>query len=1023
MKKLFDKLNESVEFNRILQNNDKVQEIGGLTVSAFAFFVSALSRATKKQALVIVPSSVEISELADSIEALLNDIKTEILIYPVAKLNSEVLPVSKEDINMRISVLNTLMNNKNTVILSHENILDEKIISQLNFKEQIISLETGEKFDLSLLQKKFAENGYERVPVVEGIGEWNTHGGIVDVFPFGSEMAVRCELDGDEIASLRFFDTVTQKSEKNIDNTIIPPALFNEGDTGIVDYFSKDTIVLGYEINDSDIASKLDGKLKFIKTSMLRQEKENVFIKSTDVFRMNLDLLQKEFNVWKQDNYSLFFFCNNEGEETRLIEILDDRGISSESEINFEIGYLSSGFVWPSIKLVVISNHELFGRYESRPARMKFKGGQPIRELIELKVNDYVVHSDYGIGKYMGTSRLNIQNGERDFLSIMYDSGDKLHVPLERISLVQKYIGGKGERPELNKLGTSNWQRTKERIKEKARKMAEELLKIYAVREVQKGYSFPSDTHWQNEFEESFLYEETIDQLKAAEEIKKDMEEQKPMDRLLCGDVGYGKTEVAMRACFKAAMDKKQVAVLAPTTILAEQHYFTFKERMADYPVNIAMLSRFKTANEQKKIVEDINKGLVDIIIGTHRLIQKDIVFKNLGLVIVDEEHRFGVVQKEKFKKMFASVDILALTATPIPRTLHIALSGIVKISLINTPPKGRLPVETYCMTFNENVIKQAILREISRDGQIFYLHNRIDDIDKTSLFLSNLIPEAKIAVAHGRMSSHSLENVIKDFIRRKYNVLLSTSIIESGLDMPNVNTLIIENAHMFGLADLYQLRGRIGRSNRKAFAFLTYPKEEPLSLTAKQRLKAIEECNNLGSGFRIALKDMEIRGAGNILGKEQHGNIEAVGFDLYCQLLAEAVSELKKEPPKEEIIPEISLMTDAYLPYEYVPDETAKLQLYKAMASIKTYEELKNLKDEMEDRFGRMPEVADALFKLMEIKLLAVSLRIKSIKETENEIKIISFGKFSDVLLFKNELKYESLKVVRDTLYDLKMI
>ncbi|MGB9596999.1 MAG: transcription-repair coupling factor, partial [Candidatus Poribacteria bacterium] len=569
--------------------------------------------------------------------------------------------------------------------------------------------------------------------------------------------------------------------------------------------------------------------------------------------------------------------------------------------------------------------------------------------------------------------------------------GDALYVPTYNLDLVHKYIGAESEKVKIDKLGGTSWERAKHRVKESARVLAKELLELYAAREAGFGHAFSSDTTWQMEFEAAFPYEETEDQLSTIDDVKNDMEKPKPMDRLICGDVGYGKTEVALRAAFKAIMDNKQVAVLVPTTVLAQQHYNTFTKRFADYPVKVEMLSRFRRPKEQKEIISNLASGQIDIVIGTHRLLSKDVKFKDLGLLVIDEEQRFGVLQKEKIKQMKKTVDVLTLSATPIPRTLHMAIMGARDISIINTPPENRLPIETYVMEFDKDVIRDAILHEMDRGGQVFFVHNRVETIDSVADIVRNIVPEARIAIAHGQMPERQLENIMMDFVSYKYDVLVCTTIIESGLDIPNVNTIIIDRADALGLAQLYQLRGRVGRDRYKAYGYLFYPSDKVITEDSQKRLRVIEEFTDLGSGFKIALRDLEIRGMGNILGAEQHGHIMTVGYDMYCKLLNEAIKELKGEQIEEDFETKIRLSIEAYIPESYVPNSNQKVGLYKRIAQISSNNEMIDLIEELEDRYGKLPIQVRRLLVIAEIKQVAQRVRIKDIVSSEKEV-ILSF-------------------------------
>ena len=657
--------------------------------------------------------------------------------------------------------------------------------------------------------------------------------------------------------------------------------------------------------------------------------------------------------------------CDNPGQKDRMLELLGDTGAT------LSVGLVSMGFTLKGASLAILTDHEVFARYRRRRRRLKRTGGLSIAELSALKVGDYVVHEDHGVGVYRGMKRLTLNGQETDCLEIAYAEKDTLYVPVHQLPLVSRYSASEGARPSLHRLGSSAWQKTKARAKKAIEEMAEELVRAYALRKALPGHAFSPDTVWQRELEASFPYEETPDQLRAIEEVKADMERQGPMDRLICGDVGYGKTEVAIRAAFKAAQDGLQVAVLVPTTILAQQHLITFRERLADFPIKVDVLSRFRTAKEQKATLEAVARGDVDILIGTHRLLSKDVRFRRLGLVVIDEEHRFGVRQKERLRQITRQVDVLAMTATPIPRTLNLSLAGARDMSVIETPPRDRLPVHTEILEYDPEVIADAVLREVDRGGQVFFVHNRVETIHNAALGLAKLVPQIRIGVAHGQMNERELERVMLDFLDRKHDALVSTMIIESGLDIPSVNTLIVDRADTLGLADLYQLRGRVGRSSHRAYAYLLVPTRRVLTEEAEKRLRVIEELDDLGVGFKIALKDLEIRGAGNLLGPEQHGCIVGLGFDLYVKLLEEAVAALKGEAVEARAEPRLLTDWSAYLPDEYVSDEHEKLNLYRRLADSRTLGELDNLTLEMMDRFGQLPPPAVALVELRRLRVL----------------------------------------------------
>jgi transcription-repair coupling factor (superfamily II helicase) len=729
-------------------------------------------------------------------------------------------------------------------------------------------------------------------------------------------------------------------------------------------------------------------------------------LKTPPTFHSKVEQLVREIGHWLKSGFTVVLAVAVKDKARRLREVLREQGISSvfvepgidlpykPQTVRIEVADLETGFEWPSGKLVVLTETEIYGKQKKRyPARFQHDGNK-ISSFTDLKVGDYVVHMNHGIGRFMGLETLEIAGGHRDYLKIEYAGEDRLFVPTDQVNLLQKYIGVEDTAPKVNKLGGSDWQKVKNRVKDSIREMAEGLLELYAQREVVTGHGFGSDTVWQQEFEDAFYFEETPDQLKAIAEIKLDMEKDKPMDRLLCGDVGYGKTEVAMRAAFKAIMDGKQVGVLVPTTILAQQHFLTFRERFAGFPVNIRVLSRFQTPKEQGATLEGILGGEVDLVIGTHRLLSADVHFKDLGLLIIDEEQRFGVVHKEKIKELRKNIDVLTLTATPIPRTLHMSLAGIRDMSVIETPPQGRYPIRTHVLEFNEEVIREAIQRELDRKGQVYFVYNRVETIEQMAGHLQRLIPGARILIGHGQMDEDQLERVMLDFYDYEADILLCTTIIETGLDIPNVNTLIVHDADRFGLSQLYQLRGRVGRSHRIAHAYFCYRKEKTLAERAEKRLAAIREFTELGSGFKIAMRDLEIRGAGNLLGPEQHGQIASVGFELYCRLLEEAIREKKGEVAPELPEPIIEIPVDAYIPSEYIEDNKQKVGLYKKVANAGSVDSLQDIYHEILDRFGDLPQSVLNLLNIARIKVLAKELGVAAItKERQDLIGKLHIG------------------------------
>lgn len=722
--------------------------------------------------------------------------------------------------------------------------------------------------------------------------------------------------------------------------------------------------------------------------------------REVQTFNSKMDILAEELNRLKYNGYKIILATNTLERANKLHSDLLDLGVEStfskirdidikSSQIVVLPARISNGFEYKNIKFVVITDNEMIGIHKRKSTlnSTKSKKGKKIESFIDLNIGDYVVHENSGVGRYAGVEQIIVNSIKKDYIKIIYRGGDNLYVPIDQMDKVQKYIGADIEKVKLNKLGTNEWTRAKAKVKKEIEDMTGELIELYAKREKIKGYKFSKDTPWQNEFESLFPHQETDDQLKAIEDTKKDMESDQVMDRLVCGDVGYGKTEVAIRAIFKAVMDQKQVALLVPTTILAQQHYNTFIERFKDYPIRVEVLSRFKTPKQQKQIIEDLKKGLVDVIIGTHRIVSKDINLPNLGLVVIDEEQRFGVKHKESLKKIKSTVDVLTLSATPIPRTLHMSLSGIRDMSVIEEPPQERHPVITYVTEAKESVIQDEIERELGRGGQVFFVYNRVERIDEMASMIQRLVPDAKVAVAHGRMTSKDLENIILGFLNKDYNVLVCTTIIETGMDISNANTMIIYDADKMGLAQLYQLRGRVGRSSRQGYAYLMYEKDKVLSEIAEKRLKAIREFTEFGSGFKIAMRDLEIRGAGNILGSQQHGHMAVIGYELYVKMLNEAIKKVKGEPIIEELDVEIDLNVNAYIPNDYISDESIKIEMYKKIASIESKKDMDEVLDELVDRFSDIPKSVQTLLRIAYIKTLCKKLKIEKVRQIKDEI------------------------------------
>lgn len=918
------------------------------------------------------------------------------------------------------------------VVASYE-ALQAKVRSPKEITGQAITLALNSPIGYSDLLHSLHTFGFEREPIVEKPGDFAVRGGIVDLYPFTSENPVRVEFWGDTIESLRAFDIATQRSIGKIESVrIIPKPGVSKGSVvSLLDYIPENALVVFDEssglqqiICGGGPAAEIPGPVleareveawrafiaQFSDTRKLffsPLKGHFAALSSTlpaahpKAFNGNLKLLVQELRQNGSIKRKNFFLCESPKHAERMRDLFADYKLT-EAEVEVLGLDLSRGFTLPQDGIYVYTDHEFYGRMGRYRGRRKLGEGLTIQQLKALKINDFVVHADHGIGRFRGLQKIKVANHERECLLLEYRDGDKLYVPLDRMDRVQKYTGKDGVVPKINKLGTPDWERLKKRTKARLRDIAEELIKLYALRKTQTGFAFSPDTTWQKELEASFPYEDTIDQLRASEEVKRDMEKEQPMDRLVCGDVGYGKTEVAVRAAFKAVQDGKQVAILVPTTILAEQHYLTFKERLGRFPVKIEVLSRFKSISEQKHIVEQLKRGEVDIVIGTHRLLSKDIAFKDLGLLIIDEEQRFGVRHKEKLKHFRTNVDVLALSATPIPRTLHMALVGVRDLSQIHTPPRGRLPVQTETTEWDPKLIRQAILYEMQRGGQVFVVHNRIDSIHTVAARIADIVPEADIAIAHGRMKEPELEKVMLDFLNKKYHVLVSTMIIEAGLDMPNVNTIFINRADRFGLAQLYQLRGRVGRSRHKAFCYLIVPPLRSLTPEAIRRLETIEEFTDLGSGMQIALRDLEIRGAGNILGAEQSGFIDAIGLETYLRILEESIHELLPDHTEgrreSQFLAEecrIDADVDAYLPQDYVELPSERVDIYRRLAHATRVDEIDSIEEEVRDRFGRLPVEAENLFVLAGVRILGRLAGFKKLIVHTNQIRCL----FADAL------------------------
>ena len=957
--------------------------------------------------------------------------------------------------NRRMEVLRAIAEKKKeepvTVITTMDAFLDG-IISPDEIQKNRIHITGEDTVDLTKLEQDLTALGYERESQIEAPGQFAVRGGIIDVFPLAEEMPVRIELWGDEIDSIRMFDAKSQRSIENISEITIYPASENcFGNNGLVSflkYFPENETLLFYDEphrlqetaetveaeyteslkNRADAGMKEEGEeeLRVFQTKDIISEMNRysgiglttleskcglfkvrsvytVQAKGVNPYNNSFELLTRDLKRLKRNGYRVVLLSGSRTRAKRLAEDLRDYDLSSfysedmqrevkPGEIMAAYGYASEGYEYPMLKFVVISESDIFGRKKKKKKRKKYEG-QRIQDFAELKPGDYVVHENHGIGVYKGIEKIEVEKIVKDYMKIVYAEGGVLYIPVAQMDLIQKYAGADAKKPRLNKLGTIQWGKTKSQVKKAVQIVAKDLVELYAVRQQSEGFVYGPDTVWQKEFEEMFPFEETDDQLQAIEDTKHDMESKKIMDRLICGDVGYGKTEIAIRAAFKAVQEGKQVVCLVPT-ILAQQHYNTFVQRLKEFPVRIDLLCRFRSAAEQKKTIEDTKKGFVDILVGTHRVLSKDVVFKDLGLLIIDEEQRFGVTHKEKIKKLKENIDVLTLTATPIPRTLHMSLIGIRDMSVLEEAPNERMPIQTYVMEYNDEMVREAITRELARDGQVYYVYNRVNDIADVAGRIQSLVPDANVAFAHGQMKERELEDIMYDFINGDIDVLVSTTIIETGLDIPNANTMIIQDADRFGLSQLYQLRGRVGRSNRMAYAFLLYQRDKLLKEVAEKRLSAIREFTDLGSGIKIAMRDLEIRGAGNLLGEAQSGHMEAVGYDLYCKMLNEAVRQLKGGPEAETFTTLIDLNVDAYIPEYYIKNEYQKLDIYKRIAAIESEEELEDMTEELIDRFGDIPKKVQQLLVIASLKSLAHSVYVTAIEQKGEEIRFTMYEK-----------------------------
>jgi transcription-repair coupling factor (superfamily II helicase) len=1137
LKGLIQPLKESSEFKEIMNAIEKRKyPIGvfGLSESARSYLINGVYDELDKPILILSHSDVEAKNIYED----LNLYIPNVFYFPTKEVVFYNIDAISGDLRWeRLKVIREMSKRGKKIIVASIESVAQKYIPFELYKSYTFKFSVGDEISLEDINEKLIQCGYERSDIVEAKGQFSIRGGIMDIFPPFSSAPYRIELFGDEVDSIRTFNSESQRSIEKVKSVEIFPAKemilnkdniskavstieeelrtvtaslkakknkdamekitstiksnlealkeswsFETIDSFLPFFYNNTSNFLEY-IQDGfvfiDDVQRCKGKLdsvyfefeenykSFLQLGNILPSQGNLLVskdellekltysnvltlnsipKSTNIlapraiisftqitlhnYHGQLDLLIEDIKDKKARGFRTVILSGTRPRGERLVATLRDRGIESSysdvlneislGQVSITFGNQLRGFEYPDLKVCVISDKEVFGEAKRKKTSKPKKGVSKIKSFTELKIGDYVVHTNHGIGVYRGIKQLELNEHKKDYLQLSYDNGDMLYVPVDQLDLVQKYIGQEGKNPKINKLGGNEWAKAKSKVKRSIEEIAEDLVKLYAMRSTIKGHSFQKDTVWQKQFEEEFPYDETPDQLSAIEEIKKDMESDKPMDRLLCGDVGYGKTEVAIRAAFKAVMDGKQVAFLVPTTILAEQHYNNLVQRFSDFPVRVDMVSRFRTTTQQKNTLKAVKEGNVDILIGTHRLLQKDIQFKDLGLMIIDEEQRFGVTHKEKLKEFKKNIDSVTLSATPIPRTLHMSLVGVRDISVIETPPEERYPIQTYVVEFNDQLIRDAIMRELNRGGQVYFVYNRVDTIRDMASYIQKLVPEAKVAVGHGQMSERELEDVVLGFVKNDYDILVSTTIIETGMDIPNVNTIIINDADKMGLSQLYQLRGRVGRSNRIAYAYLTYKKDKILTEVAEKRLKAIKEFTELGSGFKIAMKDLEIRGAGNMMGSAQHGHMAAVGYDLYCRMLEDMIKLIKGEIQKEPIETTVELKVDAYIPGEYISDEMQKIEVYKKIAAISSFDDMMEIQDELIDRFSDIPPSVENLMNIAYIRSMAKLIGIEEIKERKEELyfqfeskdwiksELVNnlIGKYSKSISFKEDKK-----------------
>lgn len=1024
----------------------------GVNFGAFNLIIRELLHRLQQPILIVASDENRAQQIYSSLVELFEE--NMVHFFPVEPLLETQAAVSSlDELSQRLDAMSFLLTKQKGIVISTPQALQYPLPAAIKFKANSLTLKVNQVCNLSKICDFLVRCGYKRDDLVANPGEFALRGDILDIYPINIAYPYRIEFFDDEIDNIRTFNPVSQRTKDSLTEVVIEPAddqldkLYqNEDYTTILDYLTESGIICFDDIrairqnivqidarNRDYLAHETSTNIKNCRldfTSIFNQIVQakiysslfqvsvndlkidqllNLHTREPQQFFSQMSLIKNELSVYELQQQTVIIQADNLVRAKQIKSTFADYGIditiAAENKLipnkrQIIVDNFNQGFVLPRISLIYLTEHDLFNRQLHIHKKIKsLENAQQIRSYQELNPGDYVVHINHGIGIFEGIKTLESNGKKGDYITITYRNHDQLFVPADQLGVVQKYVASDGKIPKINKLGGNEWAKTKCRVQEKIEDIADELLAIYAHRATEKGFAFLHDDELQRDFEASFPYLETPDQIKAIKEIKLDMQKEKPMDRLLVGDVGFGKTEVALRAAFKAIDSGKQVAFLVPTTILAEQHYATMLERFKDFPVNVAMLCRFQTEKEADEIATNLSNGKIDIVVGTHRILSRDIKFKNLGLLIIDEEQRFGVKHKEKLKKLKNNIDVLTLTATPIPRTLHMSMIGVRDLSVMETPPANRYPIQTYVTEETPNIVREACLRELARNGQIFFLHNKIQDIDQKVAYLSQLIPEARIEYIHGRMSERQLEDIMLRFTQKKFDILVTTTIIETGVDLPNVNTLLVENADTYGLSQLYQLRGRIGRSSRLAYAYFLYKRDKVLTEVSEKRLNAIRDFTALGSGFKIAMRDLSIRGAGNILGKQQHGFIDSVGYDLYAQMLDQTIKQKRGDKVCHKTNAEVRINLEAYIPTEYISSQKQKIEFYKKIKHANNVKAIDDIADELIDRFGTYPKSVENLLNIATIKVLADTAQILSITNIDEKIDIVLDQKASEEL------------------------